>query len=349
MVTGTGNYTGEVKLLFTIGAKSLTGAKVSAQAQSYTGKPLTTKISVVLGDEKLVEGQDYTVEYVEGEVTNAGTGKFKIKGKDNYTGELDGTFVINARSINAEGITVAGVADKTYTGFEITQDITVKDGDAVLTEGTDYTVDYENNVNASTTDSKAAVIVRGKGNYDSSTTGRVEFTIGQKNITDAEIDGVESSVVYTGKAITFDQAVLTVDGVKLVNGVDYETEYVNNLNVSTASSKANIIFSAKGNYTGKASWTFTITAKSIEDCTVSDIPGQTHTGKALTPDITVKDGSRTLVKGTDYDVVYSDNIEVSTADKPAKAVVTGKGNYTGSVQKTFMIAERVIDITRSSL
>ena len=48
-------------------------------------------------------------------------------------------------------------------------------------------------------------------------------------------------------------------------------------------------------------------------------------GKALTPDITVKDGSRTLVKGTDYDVVYSDNIEVSTADKPAKAVVTGKG------------------------
>lgn len=345
MVTGTGNYTGEVKLLFTIGAKSLTGAKVSAQAQSYTGKPLTTKISVVLGDEKLVEGQDYTVEYVEGEVTNAGTGKFKIKGKGNYTGELDGTFVINARSINAEGITVAGVADKTYTGFEITQDITVKDGDAVLTEGTDYTVDYENNVNASTTDSKAAVIVRGKGNYDSSTTRRVEFTIGQKNITDAEIDGVESSVVYTGKAITFDQAVLTVDGVKLVNGVDYETEYVNNLNVSTASSKANIIFSAKGNYTGKASWTFTITAKSIEDCTVSDIPGQTHTGKALTPDITVKDGSRTLVKGTDYDVVYSDNIEVSTADKPAKAVVTGKGNYTGSVQKTFMIAERVIDIT----
>ena len=60
------------------------------------------------------------------------------------------------------------MADKTYTGFEITQDITVKDGDAVLTEGTDYTVDYENNVNASTTDSKAAVIVRGKGTYDSS-------------------------------------------------------------------------------------------------------------------------------------------------------------------------------------
>ena len=117
-----------------------------------------------------------------------------------------------------------------------------------------------------------------------------------------------------------------MDGVKLVNGVDYETEYVNNLNVSTASSKANIIFSAKGNYTGKASWTFTITAKSIEDCTVSDIPGQTHTGKALTPDVTVKDGSRTLVKGTDYDVVYSDNIEVSTADKPAKAVVTEEAN-----------------------
>lgn len=40
-----------------------------------------------------------------------------------------------------------------------------------------------------------------------------------------------------------------------------------------------------------------------------------------------------LIAGTDYTVSYSNNMEVGSA----KAVITGKGNYTGSVTKTFEI------------
>lgn len=58
-----------------------------------------------------------------------------------------------------------------------------------------------------------------------------------------------------------------------------------------------------------------------------------YTGKAITPSVVVKYGDKTLVKGTDYTVTYKNNVKVGTAT----VVVTGKGNYSGSVSKTFTI------------
>ena len=61
-----------------------------------------------------------------------------------------------------EKLTVSDVEDQTYTGNEITPKIVVKDGDTILTEGTDYTVEYENNVDIGT----ATIKIIGKGNYE---------------------------------------------------------------------------------------------------------------------------------------------------------------------------------------
>ena len=58
-----------------------------------------------------------------------------------------------------------------------------------------------------------------------------------------------------------------------------------------------------------------------------------YDGKAKTPSVTVKVGGKTLKKDTDYTVSYSNNIKVGSA----KATITGKGNYTGSVSKTYSI------------
>ena len=58
-----------------------------------------------------------------------------------------------------------------------------------------------------------------------------------------------------------------------------------------------------------------------------------YNGKAKTPSVTVKIGGNTLKSGTDYTVSYSNNIKVGTA----KVTITGKGNYTGSVSKTYSI------------
>ena len=58
-----------------------------------------------------------------------------------------------------------------------------------------------------------------------------------------------------------------------------------------------------------------------------------YNGKAKTPSVTVKVGGKTLKKDTDYTVSYSNNIKVGTA----KVTITGKGNYTGTISKTYSI------------
>ncbi|MCB6994435.1 hypothetical protein LI177_13190 [bacterium 210820-DFI.6.37] len=82
---------------------------------------------------------------------------------------------------------------------------------------------------------------------------------------------------------------------------------------------------------------------SVSKLTIS-VPAQTYTGKALTPAVTVKDGSKTLKNGTDYTVTYSNNVNAGTG----KVTITGKGNYTGSVTKTFAIAKAKQTITGTS-
>ncbi|MBQ3752624.1 MAG: hypothetical protein II864_03645, partial [Prevotella sp.] len=64
-----------------------------------------------------------------------------------------------------------------------------------------------------------------------------------------------------------------------------------------------------------------------------DIAAVTYTGQALTPDVTVKDGTTTLTKDTDYSVSYEDNENVGTG----KATIVGIGLYSGQVEKTFTI------------
>ena len=58
-----------------------------------------------------------------------------------------------------------------------------------------------------------------------------------------------------------------------------------------------------------------------------------YNGKAKKPGVTVKLNGKTLKNGTDYTVSYSNNTKVGTAT----VKITGKGNYTGSVSKTYSI------------
>ena len=58
-------------------------------------------------------------------------------------------------------------------------------------------------------------------------------------------------------------------------------------------------------------------------------------GTAKTPSVTVSLGGRTLVPNVDYTVAYRDNVNAGTA----KAVVTGKGKYTGSIEMAFTISK----------
>ena len=80
--------------------------------------------------------------------------------------------------------------------------------------------------------------------------------------------------------------------------------------------------------------------KYIDSATVK-AKAQTYTGKKLTPVPTVKLGSVTLKKGTDYSVTYSNNVNAGTAT----ITVTGKGNYKGTATGTFTINKAANTLT----
>ena len=70
-----------------------------------------------------------------------------------------------------------------------------------------------------------------------------------------------------------------------------------------------------------------------------------YDGKAKKPGVTVKLNGKTLKNGTDYTVSYSNNTKVGTA----KVTITGKGNYTGSVSKTYSIKNNFKKATASGI
>ncbi len=84
-------------------------------------------------------------------------------------------------------------------------------------------------------------------------------------------------------------------------------------------------------------YNYTISVKDLKEVstlTIGDIADYTYDGTAKTPTPIVKDGTKTLVKDTDYELSYSNNINAGTAT----VTVTGKGGYySGTQSKTFTI------------
>jgi len=137
--------------------------------------------------------------------------------------------------------------------------------------------------------------------------------------------------VYTGKALK--PAVKVVLNKKtLKKGTDYTVSYKNNVKPGTAT----VTVKGKGNYTGTVQATFAIRVP-LSKCKLT-VKGQVYTGKVLKPAVTVKFGSKTLKKGTDYTVTYKNNKAIGTAT----VTVKGKGSYTGTAKATFKINPKAV-------
>ena len=334
-VEGTGNYAGTVNAQFKITAKSLSLAVVTAKDQTYTGKALKPAVAVTL-DGKTIADTEYDVTYSSN--INKGTATVTVTGKNNYTGSKSGTFKILAKDI--EECDVSDVADVVYNGKAQTPEITVKNGDVELKSGVDYEAVYSNNTDVSTTAKKAEITITGHGNY----TGQkiVSFNITKAAFADAVITGIPESEAYTGDSIILTGYEAAVSGVKLTENKDYTVSYKNNKEVGTAT----VIFTGAGNYEGSREMTFDIVQRNVADCQISAIPGQKWTGKPVAPAVTVKNGSVSLVSGTDYTVEYVNNTDVT--DK-AEAIITGQGNYTGSITVYFSISRSVVSISTATI
>ena len=246
-----GNVTQIAKQEITVNPKALTANMVQPIAsQPYTGSAIEPTVTVNVGKKTLTAGTDYTVTYKDN--TNVGTAKVIVTGKGNYTGSVETKFNITAKALTAS--MVRDIAAQTYTGSPIVPELTVKDGKTALSKDTDYTVEYQNNLNAGT----ATVTVTGKGNYSDSVSKT--FTIEPKSIT--PVVTVSGDYTYTGSAITPAYTVeITKGGLKLGDD-QYTVEFSDNTNAGTGK----IIVKAKdgGNYSFDAvNQTFTIKQKDV--------------------------------------------------------------------------------------
>ena len=347
-VTGVNNYKGTASNKATINALDITGADfeitVDTEDKLFSGSPVETTVTITRDtgdvDEEgepilvnLVEGTDYVVTYTNND--KVGTASLVVKGVGNYKGETTPyTFAIKNR---ANKLTISGVkASMTYTGEAIIQDITVK-CDGVELPTSEYSVKYENNTNAGT----AKIIVTCDGNYVGTATKT--FKIVPQVLTEKDEDNndnitVDSVTPYDGTEKKPEVTVLNIAGDEIELDKDYTVVYQNNVNGGTAK----VTITGRGNYTGSITKEFTIAGKALVDADVKmELPKDAvYTGEEYkVADIVVVDstisqeGPVTLVKDVDYKVEYTDAINAGEA----KVAVVGKGNYAGTIAKSFTI------------
>ena len=322
VITGKGNYSGSItkEFIITPADFSKLTASLATGTFSYDGTEKKPEVTVKSGSKQLTAGTDFTVSYTDN--INVGTAKAVITGKGNYSGTITKSFKITQADLSK--FTASLSADSfIYDGAEKKPEVTVKSDNAQLTAATDFTVSYSSNVNAGT----ATVTITGKGNYSGSI--KKQFTITPADFSGFSAKLSADTVTYTGSAQKPGATVKSGDKV-LVSGTDFTVSYSNNTNTGTA--KATI--KGKGNYSGTITKEFTITPADISQLTASlsaDI--FRYNGAEQKPSVTVKSGDKTLVPDTDFTVSYSDNIDVGTAT----VTITGQGNYTGSMTRTFTI------------
>ena len=319
--------------------KNLSFSKISDV--THTGKALTPKIQIKDGKTTLVENTDYTLTYINN--TQVGEASIIIKGIGNYTGSVTKNFNIIAPAVTEktkiDTLSVSPVQDQTFLGFKITPDVTITDNNHTLTNGTDYSLTYYNNINVGT----ASINIKGIGNYTG--TKKITFKIIAKDISYATISDVQS-YEYTGSEIK--PPVNVTDGSsKLIENKDYTVSYSNNISAGTAT----IQIEGIGNYSGAIIKTFNIieneeidTTKDISTLNISEITDKIYTGKVITPELKIFDDSTLLVKGTDYTLSYYNNLDIGTATLQIKGI----GNYSGTVTKTFNIIKKDINFTQIS-
>ena len=182
------------------------------------------------------------------------------------------------------------------------------------------------------TDKAASIGVKGSKHRECTVCKKVLETaeipaLSRISISKASVTLSTSTYAYDGKAKK-PGVTVKLNGKTLKNGTDYTVSYSNNIKVGTAK----VTITGKGNYTGSVSKTYSI-KNNFKKATVSGISTKAFTGKNITQSITVKYNGKTLKKGTDYTVSYSNNKKVGTAT----VKIAGKGSYTGTVTKTFKI------------
>ena len=147
----------------------------------------------------------------------------------------------------------------------------------------------------------------------------------------AEVVLAADSVVYSGAACEPGVASVMSGGAVLTEGVDYLVSYADNVNAGTAT----ITLTGANLYSGTFTTNFTIRPRSLTQGMVGAIGNHPYTGKAQTPKPPVTDVELgvALREDVEYTLSYANNTVIGEGI----VTVTGMGNYTGSIDRSFVI------------
>ena len=330
-IRGIGNYTGEIKKDYTIGLLSLNDASVTLNELTsyiYDGTEKKPTVREVLVGTLVIPTTGYTVAYPD-DVINIGTKTMTITGKGNYTGATTASYTITPKTVNKEMILLSS-ENLIYTGSIIKPTVTVKDGSKTLIENTDYTLTNEGGKEVGT----YSLTITGKGNYTG--TASRTFNIITKGASVFSVSDI-ASVIYNGSEQEPEITVMdnsTTPATVLTEGTHYTVAYSNNKNVGSAS----VIVTGIGSYAGTVSKNFTILPKTLTGAMVIlSTTSFVFNSLAQKPEVTVDDKNAANVSIiTDYDYTILNNGGINVGDDH-EVKVTGKGNYTGTVTKTYAI------------
>lgn len=259
---------------------------------------------------------------------------------------------------------------KEYSGLENLPVVTVRDGPYptgnVFTENEDYRVSYKKGdvsiAAAEVVDAGSyTVVVEGIGAY----TGTIEKTyeITKKSLTVTPVE----QTINADEEIQTDVRLVNLEGICVNQALSSITLTADKSEKIITASQA-VIFDKNGQ--GKdVTDNYTITYKPgklvingdpgeptneiTADCVVLDQDSKEYTGAQNLPAVTVTVGGKTLAADTDYTVTYEqgENTVEASAVTDAGAytvIVTGKGEYTGTVEKTYTISQKAVTITAKS-
>ena len=248
--------------------------------------------------------------------------------------EVSFTPAIIVTELADDMITLTDGEDFEYTGEPQKPAIKVYDPayDYELVEGTDYTVEYSDNVEAG----KGTITITGIGDFYSGEAKAV-FFIGRKDLNEDDITvAYIYQEDYDGAAHT--PFIEVRDGVKpLVLGVDYKLTFKDNVEAGSC----RVTIDGIGDYKGRIRKYFNIKSFVLDVDMIQDIPEQAWTGSAVTPAISVINGNVTLTEGKDFTVKFKNNVNEGTAT----VIINGTGNFRSvDLVKTFKIT-KAIEVT----
>ena len=274
----------------------------------------------------LVENTDYTLTY-SGDLINVGTVTITIKGIGNYTGEFTQTYKITPREY-----TVTTNSDsKVYDGNPLTAGGTVNN--LVKDETVEFTI-TGSQTNVGTSDNTYELNWTGTAketNYKHGKDSIGKLTVTRQSIVpDPEYPETYKEVtitspsdeVYDGKEHKWIPTVTDKEGNELVAKTDYEVTY-STTDFTNVTGTITVAITGIGNYTGKATRTYSITPKTYTVTTESD--SKVYDGTALTAGGKVSG----IVKGETVEfTITGSQTSVGTSDN------TYELNWTGSAKES---------------